>query len=208
MRFLPLLFAACISLVLFEACDKTDNDPDFSYPKKFVFDEIKTQPSRFRFPGSNLTDTIPPVAFGSFPDSAAAWLSGGRFEPPFESIEILSDTSARISGGVLTSELTVPCIRRDASLGIFFNLKYATETGQDSIGMAIWEGNQHLSLESFIYQYTYRPFQPPFQTLHSSILKRYESTVPDLVSYLVLSGSDYDNNKDTLAYKSVSILYR
>jgi hypothetical protein len=205
MRFLTLLF----TILLFEACERVTYDRyELTYPKTFVFDEITTQPSRFRFSGSNLMDTIPPVTFSSFPDSAAAWLADGRFEPPFETIEILSDTSARISGGALASELTIPSIRRDANQGIFFDLKFATETGQDSIKMAIWDGSEHLSLESFIYQYTYRPFQPPFQIMYSPILKRYESSVvPDLVTYLILS-SDYDDDVDTLAYKSVTLRYR
>ncbi len=196
---------AILILIILGSCSVDNDDFKFEYPKTFTLEETKSYTTGIRLPGSTIYDTILPPAFISFSNSINLWVE----KIPFDEIELLSDTSARISGGELIADSIIICSRQDVSQAIIFNLKYEADSGQDSINMYIWKvgGNQTLSLPGYIYQHSYLPFQPPFQSLHSPISKYYASTLPDLVSFLALN-SEYDNKRDTLVYKNISLSFR
>lgn len=209
-------YAACSLLFLAAACRVDEDDPkvSFDYPRTFVL--TGTDSSRaiqYQYlhsdPNPPLFDSITPPNFADFPDSVAAWLAPGRFRLPFEQIELLSDQSARIRRGPGGPDTVVSARRKDNNLGSDYVVYFQTDTGQDSLWMNIsqFTGTPKITVPAYIFQYSYRPFQPPFQFVHSPVGKFYlpYSTTP--WTYLSLF-EGFNNNTDTAAVKRVDMEYQ
>ncbi len=207
------LYAA---LLLAAACRVDNDDPQvsFDYPRTFVLTGTNTSRAiQYLYlhgdPNPPLFDSITPPNFADFPDSVAARLAPGQFRLPFEQIELLSDQSARIRRGPGGPDTVVSARRKDNAISTDYTVYFPTDTGQDSLWMQITQftGAPKITVPAYIFQYSYRPFQPPFQFVHSPVGKFYlpYSTTP--LGYLSLF-EGFDNNTDTAGVKLVEMEYR
>lgn len=203
-----------LCLFLF-ACRKEESFPiTLEYPRTFELVEIRnTHPIWYEYAAAAFLETKVPATFVHFPDSVAALMAPDRFVLPFDRVELLADNSARIwrtRQGVALPDTVVRARREDRVNVTNYYLYYPCDTGQDSLWLEItaYTGEPAITVYAYLYEYSYQPFAPPFQFVHSPVKKYYLPQGPYLLWAHLPFFEEFNDDTDTAGAKRIDLSYK